>query len=475
MKTRIFTVSLMLMAVVLFSCKKDKEESASQQEVSFQANQIIPDGGLKSTNAFDVQCSETEPSNAHIVIGGVAYDPSVYRVDGILYTQSIKLDAGSYNVTEFFLYKDTGPAGYDNLDEIVMATPAEGSTYAVYTTPDLPHPFTVSAFTKTQVPMQVLCFEPNVYDEFGFNWFAIGEVVLREACFFGDICLNGEPFVPADFNGSLYGSNVGVDVPAIMNIIVKRGGVEVPNSPFTNEGALTSPLCVQYPDNLNVDGEVFTFELQLWLPDGIGFSYQTYATYTATDDGAISTNPGADGVFDFVVGTCGYQGDADQTFNFLFVPPTPPLLAGDYLVVSSTDESHNLAGLRYEILDNGDGTITFNLWPTLFVGSPYLQALTVGIVNEAGTFSQDITYGSSDGTPPVDELVLGAGGVYSYTAPAGSLTSGEVGIFLMVNGRAPDNGNDLQRWIGITSMMTTSNDWGGFSWAWANRFKITLP
>ena len=151
------------------------------------------------------------------------------------------------------------------------------------------------------------------------------------------------------------------------------------------------------------------------------------------------------------------------------------MLEGSYAVVSSPVEIENLAGLDYEILDNGDGTVTFNLWPTLFDGSPILKALTVGIVNEAGTFSQDITYGSSDGTPPDDELVSVDGGVtYSYTAPAGSLTSGEVGIFLMVNGRAPDDGNDLQRWIGIVPA-TTSNDWGGFDFTWANRFKITLP
>jgi hypothetical protein len=155
-------------------------------------------------------------------------------------------------------------------------------------------------------------------------------------------------------------------------------------------------------------------------------------------------------------------------------PGAVVLLEGSYEVVSSPVEIENLAGLDYEILDNGDGTVTFNLWPTLFDGSPVLKALTVGIVNEAGTFSQDLTYGSSDGTPPDDELVSGDGGVtYSYTAPAGSLTSGEVGVFLMVNGRAPDDGNDLQRWIGITPM-AYSNDWS-FDWSWANRFKITLP
>src|SRR5690606_5839422 len=75
-----------------------------------------------------------------------------------------------------------------------------------------------------------------------------------------------------------------------------------------------------YPDILNVDGEVFTFELQLWLPDGNGFSYQTYATYTATDDGALDIDAGDDGIVDFVVGTCGVDGVADATFNFLYVP-----------------------------------------------------------------------------------------------------------------------------------------------------------
>jgi hypothetical protein len=44
----------------------------------------------------------------------------------------------------------------------------------------------------------------------------------------------------------------------------------------------------------------------------------------------------------------------------------------------------------------------------------------------------------------------------------------------MVNGRAPDNGNDLQTWIGITPG-ATSNPFGSFDWSWANRIKITLP
>ncbi len=110
----------------------------------------------------------------------------------------------------------------------------------------------------------------------------------------------------------------------------------------------------------------------------------------------------------------------------------------------------------------------------MFTGSPVLKALTINIANQAGTFSQDLSFGSSDGTTPIDELVLGSGGVYSYTMPAASLPSGDYGIFYMVDGRAPDNGNDLQRFIGIKAM-STANDFGGFDFTWTNRLKIKKP
>ncbi len=153
-----------------------------------------------------------------------------------------------------------------------------------------------------------------------------------------------------------------------------------------------------------------------------------------------------------------------------------PLLVGSVPVVNSPG---NLAGAEWSVVLNDNGSVTFNLKPILFAGSPYVQALTVGIRTQAQAIADaggiDLTYGSSDGNPSINELVLGADGVtYSYTAPAGSLPSGELGIFYMVNGRLPDNGADNQRFIGKTAM-TIANAWGGFDWSWANRIKITLP
>ncbi len=179
-------------------------------------------------------------------------------------------------------------------------------------------------------------------------------------------------------------------------------------------------------------------------------------------------------------GACGAIADcndANPNVNVTCAPTCTPaeLLAGSVATVSnSTVENFNLAGAAWTVSLNADCSVTFNLTPTLFTGSPYLQALTVNIVNEAGTFSQDLTYGSSDGSTPVDELVLGTSGVYSATVASGVLPAGELGIFFMVNGRAPDNGNDLQRFIGITSM-TTANNYGTMDFSWSNRLKITLP
>lgn len=473
-----------LIAVLFAACNKKEEDMVlPEAEVSFSINESINDG-LKSATVddWDGVCATDddgnilEPAYAEITIDGTPYTPDVYRLDGKLYTQSIKLDATvtTHTVSKFLLYS----AG----DVLIRATPETGSDYAEYVSKPVSFTFDVNAFEKAEIPIEVLCFMPQNYTLFGFTWFASTEIAVREVCFFGDICLNGEPFAPVDFNGSLYGNNVGVDVPAIMKIIVKRNGQEVPNSPFKNVGALNSPLCVQYPDILNVDGEVFTFDLQLWLPDGNGFSYQTYATYTATDDGALNIAAGVDGIVDFVVGTCGVEGVADQTFEFLWSAPRcvpAELLAGSEAAVSSSTQTLNLAGAEWTISLNADCSVTFCLKPLLFDNWYSLKALTIGIRTEAEAIADaggiNLTYLSSDGSTPDDELVSTDGGVtYCYTAPAGSLPSGEVGIFFMVNGRTPNNSGDLQRFIGIVPM-TTPNDWGGFDFSWDNRFKITLP
>jgi len=319
---------VLLAAAMLFSCQKKEGETApAMQDVSFNATEILPE---IERSMDDWICKDDVPTNAWVAISyeGVTTDyyPELFELSGKLFTQSIKLPVGvNYCIQDFVLFKDiNGNGSYDiGVDITTHGTPHTGSDYAGYVENSLPYCFEVEAFVKLEIYIEVLCFEDVDYENFGFVWFNITEIELSGFCFFGDICLNGQPFTPADFEGSLYGSGLPADVPAIMQIVVKNNGslVPAPNS-FNNEGDQSEPLCAYYYDDPEVTGEVFTFELYLWLPGDAGFGYQLYYTYTSTDDGPlllIDSSPAdvnENGLVDFVVGTCGY-GDADQTFDWL--------------------------------------------------------------------------------------------------------------------------------------------------------------
>jgi hypothetical protein len=165
----------------------------------------------------------------------------------------------------------------------------------------------VEAFKKAQIEIEVLCFQDHFYTEFGFIWFHITEIIVREQCFFGDICFKHY----LDYEESHYALQPGglkIDMPAIMMLKVYKNGVllPAPYDVFTNdvgpnwgEGA---PLCIVYPDNLSIPGEVFTVELYIMVKQGDAFPFILFHTFTFTDDQMIPA--GADGVVDFVLGNC---------------------------------------------------------------------------------------------------------------------------------------------------------------------------
>jgi hypothetical protein len=175
------------------------------------------------------------------------------------------------------------------------------------------------------VPVELLCYQPDIYEHFGFDWFSLTEITIREQCFFGDICVNPNDYLTSLYDHEQMPDGCQVDMPALMEIVVKRNGVTVPYNPFTNATAeagygVGAPLCVRYPDNLNVTGEVFTFELYVLVKStqpGV-FLYQLYHTFQVMDDERIFA--GNDGVADFAIGDCVMQ--SDYQFDWL-PPPTP--------------------------------------------------------------------------------------------------------------------------------------------------------
>ena len=293
--------------IVLAGCDDTgKEPVTLEQDLQFSVIQVNPGEGLKSSQ--DWECKELEPDYAHIVIDGQDYFPAVFRLDGNLYTQAIKLAPGSYSVSQFLLMDDGGTPREDDAtdDQILMGTPETGSGYAVYINKPVNFDISVQDFTKAEIQIEVLCFQEADYLSFGFDWFSIGEIVIREMCFFGDFCVKH----PADYTGSYYenqSTGLQIDMPAIFRLEVKKDGIPVPGSPFNNASAAAnwgvgSPVCVQYPDNLNMNGEVFTFDLWIYVKQGNAFVFKKFHTWTTVDEVMIPA--GADGVVDFVLGNC---------------------------------------------------------------------------------------------------------------------------------------------------------------------------
>lgn len=319
-------VFVLLAVLTIASCQKKETQptTPAKQDVTFSVTEVIPD--LKSTD--DWECKADVPTHARVIINDVNYYPELFELDGQLYTQAIKLPVDvTYCIEDFILYKEMGGEGYDkDVDEVVFGTPHTGSEYAVYV--DQPvgdnceNSFTVNAFTKAELNIQVLCFQDADYQKFGFDWFAITEIVIRQFCFFGDICITNDMY--GAFDNSIYDLNGGLDPDeeAVFRVIVKDGTEEVPYSPFSNEAnyGTGEALCVDYPDNLSEIND-FTFELQVWVPSTVPgtFVWQTYATFTSTDAGNLFYNTEDLGdnttVKSFAVGDC--SPDSNPVFTWL--------------------------------------------------------------------------------------------------------------------------------------------------------------
>jgi len=313
---------LLILAAMLFSCQKEKNEPvAGDQEVTFSAT-LITDN-LKNTEELPPCELTITPTHAHIVITGpggpFTFDPQVFMIGTKLYTQAIKLPAGDYQVTTFFLYQDNAPAGYGTGDVIVYATPESGP-YVIYLTHTLPYSFTVAAFTKIELDIEVLCFMDLLYQNFGFFWFDITEIIIREACFFGDLCIEDLGL----WNAPPY-SNGGVmtDEEAFIKVEVYVNSLPNPLTVWDNLSIYGTgyPLCVEYPDVVNATDNI-TFKLYVWVPSttpGV-FAWQLYGTFTTTDALPIP-EAGDDQVIDFAIGTC--SPDSDPIYPWLPAPPPP--------------------------------------------------------------------------------------------------------------------------------------------------------
>jgi hypothetical protein len=185
-------------------------------------------------------------------------------------------------------------------DILVMASVNEEGDFASYVDFTLPYEFTVEAFIKVELYVEVICYYPEYHEWYGFEFFTVWVTNIHEWYFFGDLCLE----YPELYEGSLYElqtEGLQADVPAIFEIEVWRN--EEYLGTFSNESYLGEdmPLKVTYADRVGIEDN-YEFKLNVLVNVGEGFDYEYFYTWTFTDVADLAT--GDDGVTDFVIGDC---------------------------------------------------------------------------------------------------------------------------------------------------------------------------
>ncbi len=348
---RLATSLVAIVFVIAFSSCEKQPAADLQQDVVFSINNVtnsLKKGTVNGINPSDSEfvipnCSDEAP--AYVMVGMDGNDPVKLDVlsglnDGTE-TVVMKLDADvEHTINSFMVYSSDG--------SLIWAAPMNNSYYAqLWDLDGLVKKFTVEAFKKNAITIDVLCWEEYSYEEFGFNWFDFQGVTIKTMCFFGDICTKFyDDFY--NFPGSPYnrgdGVDRGYDMPAIFKVLIKTADGVVINDQTMNSNASYygegSPLCIEYPDFGDTQDNYF-FEIYLAYPDGSYNLVYTSDMFAAEDDQSAIT--GEDGVFDFVVGNCSAEdGSANIVLPaYLFLPDT------GHVMIEPTQNT----GVTYEYFD----------------------------------------------------------------------------------------------------------------------------
>ena len=265
-------IQLIVILVIVSGCKKNGETPISgKQDVIFRGVSI--DSNVKSSD-----CDNPTADYANIVVNNVIYRPAVVYLKGIPYTQAIKLSPDTYSLEEFLLMNDAGTPGYLEDDLIVKAIPTEDAPFAQFIENPVPIDFVVTEFEKAEVPIEVMCFNDNDFEEFGFNWFLMNEITVRNQFFYGEFYVPD----PDDYTGSLYenlDNGLQNNMPAIFRIDVYRNDAFIIS--YTNEDQLPDKMKVKvsYPDRDN-SADHFTFKLYCLVKSCGGFEYRYIDEWT---------------------------------------------------------------------------------------------------------------------------------------------------------------------------------------------------
>lgn len=371
-KVLLFITSI---AILFTACNKENQKDVEvvEEQVETSIEFKIEQTGFDFKNEVP-QCSELSMDYVKFIVRDsvdteTEYKTSTYTIGEELLTQVIKLPVGTYHVTSFLVYNDNDTPADESDDILVRAAPEIESEYWDLMQYKLDLEFSIDAFYKKQIDIDVLCFEELFYQEFGFTWFQFHDVRIERQCYFGDICTGKLQ----DFYGSIYEDQpegVQMDMPAIFEIKVYKDfvvdnddGQDGPEllRTFTNLEYLGVGQCLEvyWPNRLD-ETEQFSFELWVWLPSGEGFEYRHIHTWTFMDENG--PDAGEDGVVEFVIGSCQFE-NSDFNFPFWMDLPVEP-----FNMHVGTQHSPGAMGTYFDITLSGIpagydiGNETYGIW-----------------------------------------------------------------------------------------------------------------
>jgi len=339
------------MAFLFVACEKDQAiVQTDQQETSIEFKIDQSNFDLKNT----VPMCDDDAIWSHVVFtiedaDGItsSYTSTINYIGDEFLTQVIKLDPGVYLLTSFMVYDTDG--------NIIRAAPMSGSIYHDLMMYQLDLEFTVEAFFKKQIAIDVLCYEELAYDDFGFTWFEFNDVRIERQCIFGDICIDDYQA----YIGSLYdlpGQGIQFDMPAIIKVKIFKEDAVDPIRVFSNEDTYGDGTCLEiyWPNRIADEGEEFNVELYVWLPGANGFEYVLMDTWNFVDGNGATT--GTDGVVDFVIGGCNLDpADYEYTLDEEYVPLHDPILEIQFDELMHYHNMHITSdGMYYYTIDGGN-------------------------------------------------------------------------------------------------------------------------
>ena len=315
----LFFLSILAFLVTMTGCKSDDPQLSNQIDVSFNvsnvtngASSVISNKAMVKVQEIpqDVNCQDKKANYVKYKIDNGDFQKiPVFYVSGCIWTNSIKLSPGVHKLSEFLVYSDNNTPNDESDDILLSAAPHTGSEYSGFVSTPLDQNFTVTVDKKNEIKMEVVCFEPKTFTNFGFTYFKLSEIVVHQLWFFADFCIKNK----ADYSGSQYAQQTGwsgnsgpfIDVPAILKVEVWKDGIL--KNTFTNS-AQGEKLAVNYADYLS---QTDNYELKLYIlvRQGTAFNYVYFKSWNFTDVSNILD--GGDGVIDGVLGNC-------------YNPATPP-------------------------------------------------------------------------------------------------------------------------------------------------------